>query len=354
LRTPVAQGPLLRQVWPTAPRTAPPTRFLYYSTVTDNRDTFWRVNLRNLQQRHLLLDQEASRRAQMPLVGEVAPGGHWIAYLHEQYNGYALHVVRRNGQQDQIIAADGLAQGYAPCANGIAWSPDGRMLAFEQDGEPQQEFDNVLWVTDLHPQHPPQPVAAIGWPEFIHWYDATRVLVVTTVDYQRPRQIELIDVITGARESIGELPVIGHLTCAQVAPDRQHLLMATEYTTYVFHLTTRQWTTLDIHPNRSVWSVDSTLLLEVPAVGGEPMRLLALDPPGTVTTLTLMQLYTSTTRFYLKGAAPDGQYLVVCVREQTERSLARTLLYDVAADRWDTLAEGPHCLNILGWGPPNG
>jgi len=57
--------------------------------------------------------------------------------------------------------------------------------------------------------------------------------------------------------------------------------------------------------------------------------------------------YNSPIRFALKGAAPDGQYLVVCVREQQESPVARTLLYDVAADRWDTLAEGPHCLNVV-------
>jgi Tol biopolymer transport system component len=357
LRTPVAQGPLLREVWPTDPRSAPPTRFLYYSTVTDNRDTFWRVNLRNLQQRHLLLDQEAAWRARMPLVGEVAPGGHWIAYLRPDDNDkVALHLVRRNGQQDQVLATR-VSHVHQRGMRRFAWSPDGRRLAYNYARQQaDQRFISQIFIVDVRGQPQTTLLMEARGLEVLGWRDPTHLLALVFVERQQPLQVESIDIETGTRTILAPLAFPEFTVFHDVSPDGRTLLIGLKNgAAYLLDLETQAQTRLDVGVSGMVWSADSRLLLRVPGNGDTAAQVIPLAHPDMPQPVALHQAaYNSTTSFALKGAAPDGQYLVVCVRERRAQPVARTLLYDVAADRWDTLTEGPHCLNILGWGPPNG
>ena len=356
---PVQVGPLLREVWPQPATATAPTAYLIYSELTTPTDTsqpattvFWQVDVRNTNKRQKLVDFPNGAFSPLPFFGQVSPDGAWIAYLRGIGEGTALHIVRLEGGDDYLII-EGLGQSGMRCEHQFAWSPDGTRLAFVKDGRQGQEFDDEFYVYDLDTNNPAKSVAQVGWADLIGWYDQTHLLGITSMDYKNPQRFEMIDVKTGKREILAEFPSREAIFCEELSPDRQRVLLSLNSGAYIFDLTTRQFTKLDIAPRQTIWGADSETLLEIPGRSDIPTRLIKSDQTTQIINLMSIPSSNSSSSFSVEGASSDGMYLVICEsrQESSKRFTLRTLLYDIANNSWQILTGGGRCANVLGWVP---
>ncbi len=182
----------------------------------------------------------------------------------------------------------------------------------------------------------------------IGWADDQHILAAVAVDPVSPLQLEAVDVMTGQHEVLGVAPTTEGLSCAQLAPNRQAVLLRYAHREYRIDLATRTWQEFDLGVGPTVWGPTSHDLLKVPSRGDAPVLLFDLDTPTTPLTLTLMPAYTAETIFRLIGGSPDGQYLLLCAGTAYD-PINRTLLYAVARHHWELLLEEATCLKVIGW-----
>ncbi len=106
--TPVARGPLLREVLPPVPQGTPATTHLISSELIlspgksfGERNIFWEIDLRDLQRTQLA---EVSTMSWSELRGAIAPDGSHIAYIDTPFESTILRVMRPDGSADREIA----------------------------------------------------------------------------------------------------------------------------------------------------------------------------------------------------------------------------------------------------------
>ncbi len=343
-QTPVPQGPLLRSRWP-----APPADTAVHTLIASRGapTSFWAFDLRDPSQRREISRPPIEPFAVFPAWGELSPDGAWIAYLAKYGDGYDLRVVRSNGKDDRLVAPR-VSNLHDACSHVFAWSPDSSQLVFE--GEPPQPsggYYSAFYRYTLASGAAPVFLARRVSANLIGWADNQRFLAIVAGATVGPLQLEALDATTGQHEVLGVAPTTEGLSCEQLAPDRQAVLLRYAHREYRIDLAMRTWQEFDLGVGPTVWGPTSHDLLKIPSRGDAPVLLFDLASPTTPQTLTLMPAYTAQSSFGLLGGSPDGQYLLLC--EGTGTRINRTLLYDVARHHWELLLEEATCLKVIGW-----
>ncbi len=343
-QTPVPQGPLLRSRWP-----APPDDTATHTLIASRGapTSFWAFDLRDPSQRREIYRPPSEQFTSLAVRGELSPDGRWIAYLAKYGDEFGLHVVRSDGKDDRLVVL-GVGHLHYACSHIFVWSPDSSQLVF-RDARRQPNGWAATEFYRYTPASGGEPVflARRFGAELIGWAEDQQILAAVAVDPVSPLQLEALDVMTGQHEVLGVAPTTEGLSCAQLAPNRQAVLLRYAHREYRIDLATRAWQEFDLGVGETVWSPDSTALLKIPALGDLPVQLFDLASPTTPLTLTLMPAYTAETSFRLLGGSPDGQYLLLC--ERTGTPINRTLLYAVARHHWELLLEESSCLTVIGW-----
>lgn len=347
--TPTVAGPLLRDFWPQAPATLPATTYLLYNEVISSTDAasprrtaFWQVDLRDMRKRQLL--PEVADR--FPVLGTISPNQRWLAYrLDRTGEPIALHIVQLDGSDDRRVM-EGLGSPSADLYE-FAWSPDGTQLAFNKYEKTAQGVQNAFYLYDVRADTAPKRLVHMDRAQLIGWTDDRHLLGLIFADSVR---LESITVDSGDSMALADVPIRKFVWSTILAPDRQKVFLSLDTGAYVFDLTAHTLTalSLSVAAKWPVWSIDSTALLGFPNQDPGEIQFAWLQAAAP-TSLILISGATPTTNFNFLSAAPDGRYLVVC--ESRSSAASRTLLYDVPNDRWQTLAEGPDCVSVLGWLP---
>ncbi len=345
-QTPVPQGPLLRSRWP-----APPADTATHTLIASrgNPAAFVQIDLRNPSQQREIARPLVDGLTPDLVSGELSPDGTWIGYL--VWHGGAvsdLRIVRRDGKDDRLLARN-VGTAHHACAHSFVWSPDGSQIAFLTF----RRGPNGWAIVEVYRSTPATDAAAERLGEvfgaaLIGWADDQQILAAVAVDPVSPLQLEALDTMTGQREVLGVAPTTEGLSCAQLAPDRQAVLLRYAHREYRVDLATRTWQEFDLGVGPTVWGPTSHDLLKVPSRGDAPVLLFDLATPTTPLTLTLMPAYTAETIFRLIGGSPDGQYLLLCAGTAYD-PINRTLLYAVARHHWELLLEESSCLTVIGW-----
>ncbi len=344
-QTPVPQGPLLRIRWP-----APTADTAVHTLIASRGEptSFWAFDLRDPSQRREIYRPPIEPFALFPAWGELSPDGAWIAYLAKDGDGYDLRVVRSDGKDDRLVAQN-VGNLHHPCSRIFAWSPDGSQLAYRSfrrgpNGWAIVELYRYMPATGTAPDH----LGDVFGTQPIGWTDANRLLLLVAVDPVAPLQLEAVDVTTTQREVLGVAPTSEELSCPQLAPNRQFVLLRSAHRDYRVDLATRTWQEFELDMVETVWGPTSHDLLDVPSRGDAPVLLFDLERPTMPLTLTLMPAYTAQSSFGLLGGSPDGQYLLLCENDG-KVPINRTLLYDVSRHHWELLLEEATCLKVIGW-----
>lgn len=351
-------APLLRDVWLPTDDQTPATTYLVYSILKSKGDdqtgtfdvnAFQQVDLRTMQQQ-TIAEREPAVPATFSMVGNVSPDGNLIAYLRGEESA-ELRVMQRDGTNDRPVAR-GFSIGSIECHPRFVWSPDSNYLAFLQDNAQGNGFQNELYTYDVRTDTSPTFVTSLnGGGMVTGWVDTSKVLVlILPDDTQQLRRFEQIAITTGQRTTALPLPT-RKVSCVRLAPNNTQMLLTLDDTPHIGDLRTGVLTPLDLSVRHTVWNRSSAALLEFPSESSAPARLFNLDRLNQSVNSTVLQPNTDESSFGWVSVSPDGAYISVCESQKTPsgNSLARTLLYDIAHDRWQVLAEGPFCGLAIGW-----
>ena len=343
--TPEAKRLLLREVWPQGSVGLPLATYLLYSqTITTSDATqrttnvFVQVDVRDLSKKKTFMNAGGEN----PFLGQVSPRYDWLVYRTDRPNEkVALHIARPDGSDDHMVS-EGL---LAPAADlyEFAWSSDGR-LAFNKYGDPKQG-GNEFYVYNVDDSLMSRKVFEGERLQLIGWQDVMRILALS---YEDTIHIELINVDTGSSEPLIDLPVQKFVNTIILSPDKEKLFLNIDGNAYLFDMSSRQLTTITVSDQHPVWSGDSNSLLGFTNQSAGGIQLTSIQK-NTIITLDLIPSSPSPTSFSIESASPDGKYLVICESQPALKS--RTLLYDIASDRLQTLAEGQYCVHVFGWLP---
>ncbi len=341
--SPEVQRRLLREVWPQAPTGAPLATYLLYSqiiTATDatqrTTNVFVQIDLRDVSKKQTFINAGG----EFPFLGQISPRYDWLVYRIDRPNEkVALHVARLDESDDHMVS-----EGRLPPAADLyefTWSHDERLAFNKYNKQGGDEF----YVYNVDDGLIPRKVFEGERLQLIGWQDATHILALS---YKDTIHIESIHVDTGSNEPLIDLPVQKFVNALILSPNKETLFLNLDGNAYVFDISSRQLTAITVSDQHPVWSGDSNFLLGLANQSAGEIQVTSMQK-NTIITLDLIPSLPSPTSLSIESASPDGKYLVIC--ESTPALKSRTLLYDIANDRLQTIEEGRYCVNVFGWLP---
>lgn len=368
--SPVVSGAGLRELWPVS--SVRPTGALVYTRERavdpDQRSSIllWQVDLPDPQQSRPLLQATSDSST---LVGAlISPDGNWIAYLRatgqSEEDGFDLRVVRRDGTDDHLVAEDVPFWEDPWCDVGpLLWSPDSTSLAFmrfwatgylpDNRVSPDARDGQEIFMYDLIERAPPRLLLSVvknnssysGHGELIGWHSPTQLLARITLDGDRPRTLEAIDIATSERKVLLKLRQSKEF-CRPPAPETELLLMSDLYSFQVLDPVIDDLRDIRAPGHHAVWNTTGTALLSYEETG--LVRIVPVDPASPIQSARVIPPGANGRTLQLSGVSPDGRYLAVCEAAMIK---SRTWLYDVSGDRWWVVAGEPSCVDVVGWLP---
>ncbi|MFP4436825.1 MAG: hypothetical protein ACLFVO_06215 [Chloroflexaceae bacterium] len=275
-------------------------------------------------------------------VGNLSPDEQWVAYIigDQPTPGFELHLLRVNGSSDQVISVIGI---HSDCAPAFAWLQADSTLIYIAGTIGVRAYDPM--TTNERVAIPYERAGSLVGIDH-----KDRVIMAVLRQPHLPRDIVAVDPTTGAQEVLAPLPrpAMDTLFCRKVSPDGSQLLFAmgeSPYQSYLFDSTTRQTREIDVVPNHTFWASDSQHILTSGAAVTD-ITVRALPDMTTVSTAVLPPAAPGLENPAVLGTSPDGQWLVGCYIGATEQ---QSWLYHFPTQRWQMLAAGDECINVVGW-----
>lgn len=348
--TATPESPSLADQWLAVHDTSMTTTALIYGHINTTdasqpANGFWRRSLNDgaqLQQITTFPTWESAFSAHL------SADEQWTAYLEGRDRPLTLHVMDVNGGNDQILSTT-IGSHSPGCSPGYVWSYTGTRLAFREPNPAGTEPGTRLFVYDpTSDAAPTQVVSFTTSSKFVGWQDDENLFMLVLAEYKQPLQLEQIVIATGERRVVTSLPNNETVYCTRPSPDGRYILFGMETETYLFDVTARTFTPIDVAARRAIWAYDAEALLEFDGDYSQITRFVPLTAENTGSAELFAPPDDAPRLFGILSASPDGRYIVGCDTANEGRT-NRSLLYDTQQQQWETLVEGGRCIEVIGW-----
>jgi Tol biopolymer transport system component len=194
---------------------------------------------------------------------------------------------------------------------------------------------------------PTQVVSFTTSSKFVGWQDDENLFMLVLAEYKQPLQLEQIVIATGERRVVTSLPNNETVYCARPSPDGRYILFGMETETYLFDVTARTFTPIDVAARRAIWAYDAEALLTFSLNTEVAIVPLTNTAETAGITAVSIELKPPSGPPWISGTlntSPDGQWLVGCFGYATNQ---QAWLYHLPTQTWQQLAHG--CIEVVGW-----
>lgn len=348
--TPTPEPLSLATQWLAAHDTPIATTGLIYGSINAIDDSqpahgFWYMNLDRSDQLQQVTTFPTWEDA---FSGHLSANEQWIAYLEGGDRPFTLHLMDVNGENDRVLSTS-IGSHSPGCSPRYVWSSAGSRLAFREPYSSGAESGTDLFVYDPATDAEPMRVARFATSsKFVGWQDDDYLLILVLAEYKQPLQLEQVAIATGERRIVASLPTNQTVYCARPSPDGQYILFGMETETYLFDVAAQTFTSIEVAARRAIWAYDGQVILEFAGDDSHLTRLVPRDTAGITIAESFAPPDGTSRLFGILSASPDGRYIVGCDTADEGRH-DRSLLYDTQQQEWETLAEGSHCIEVIGW-----